>query len=91
MKFTILDRIVFWLTANRWNRLISLVLIRYHSKQTINSIQLHVLTAEFDPTQNAAFKRIEKGNLMNRDETEAERTRQILRNALAKFQARKSA
>lgn len=57
MKFSIIDRVIFKLTARRWNRLISMILCRHYERGTINSAQLHTLTAEFDPTQKAAAER----------------------------------
>ena len=67
MKFSLLDRIIFRLTARRWNRLINLTLMRHYEKRTIDSAQMHTLAAEFDPTQDAAHKRIIGGELYNRE------------------------
>lgn len=66
MKFSITDRIIFKLTARRWNRLISIVLCRQNERGQITSAQLHTLTAEFDPTQQAAHRRIKHGQLRER-------------------------
>jgi hypothetical protein len=35
-----------------WNKQISKILCRAHSDRIINSEQLHILTAAFDPTQD---------------------------------------
>lgn len=39
------------LTHRLWNRQISRILCRAYSQGVVNSEQLHILTAAFDPTQ----------------------------------------
>lgn len=39
------------LTHRIWNRRISAILCRAYDSRIINSEQLHILAAEFDPTQ----------------------------------------
>ena len=62
MTFSLLDRLIFRLTARRWNRLICAVLCRHSSMSTwtarLSSSQLHKLAAEFDPTQKARWNNI---------------------------------
>ncbi len=57
MRFSWFDRLIFRLTHRRWNRLISRVLSEHYGLRKgsarLDSHQLHVLAAEFDPTQGA--------------------------------------
>ena len=53
-----LDRWLLWWTARRWNRLIARVLCRAYSDGVISSQQLHILTREFDPTQDGTVGRL---------------------------------
>lgn len=46
-----LRRFVLRRTHRLWNRRISAILCRAYQKRVINSEQLHVLAAKFDPTQ----------------------------------------
>lgn len=47
------------LTARLWNRwIICRVLLRAHEAGVVNSQQLHLLTKEFDPTQNGTVGRL---------------------------------
>lgn len=39
-------------THRMWNRRISRILCQAYSNRTINSEQLHILAAKFDPTQD---------------------------------------
>lgn len=48
---SIIDRIIYRLTARRWNHLISRVLCAHYECNRLTSAQLHRLAAEFDPTQ----------------------------------------
>lgn len=47
-----MDRLIRRLTHRIWNREISRLLCRAYERRHIDSTQLHILTAQFDPTQN---------------------------------------
>jgi hypothetical protein len=53
-----IDGWILRLTARRWNRLIARVLCRAYSDRVITSKQLHILTREFDPTQDGTVGRL---------------------------------
>lgn len=62
--FTRFDRLVFRLTAQRWNRIAFSVLHearRGHHGPALTDAQLYALLAQFDPTQRPAWKRIVPG------------------------------
>lgn len=44
-------RLILKLTHRLWNREISRILCRAYENREINSEQLHILAAKFDPTQ----------------------------------------
>jgi len=44
-------RLILKATHRMWNRRISAALCRAYQDRTINSEQLHILAAKFDPTQ----------------------------------------
>lgn len=46
-----LTTMILRLTHRMWNRRISRILCHAYDKRIINSLQLHELTARFDPTQ----------------------------------------
>lgn len=46
-----MKKLILKLTHSMWNKIISRLLCRAYSEGTINSKQLHILTAKFDPTQ----------------------------------------
>lgn len=46
-----MKRLILKLTHRLWNRRISILLCRAAERGHINSKQLHILTAMFDPTQ----------------------------------------
>lgn len=52
------DRLIMRCTRRCWNRLIARVLCRAYQHGIINSHQLHVLTREFDPTQDGTVGRL---------------------------------
>ncbi len=54
-NFSWLDKMILRLTCRVWNRLISRQLCRHYNYGVINSRQLHILTADFDPTQKAVY------------------------------------
>jgi hypothetical protein len=62
-RYSWLDRLIYRLTARRWNKLINNVLCHQYEQQWIDSIQLHNLSSDFDPTQCPAWKRIQNGQL----------------------------
>jgi hypothetical protein len=49
-----LTRLVLAWTHRMWNRRISRILCQAYSDRVINSEQLHILAAKFDPTQKHA-------------------------------------
>ena len=62
--FTLLDRVVYRLTARRWNKLAWRVLIeatRGDHGPRLSDAQFCALLAQFDPTQRPAWKRIVPG------------------------------
>lgn len=64
MSYSIFDRLVYRLTASRWNRLASAVLLearRGHHGPPLTDEQLYPLLAQFDPTQRPAWRRIIPG------------------------------
>lgn len=46
-----MKKLILKLTHRLWNRRISAILCRAYSDGVINSEQLHILAAKFDPTQ----------------------------------------
>ena len=46
-----IQRLILRLTHRLWNRQISRILCRAYSDRVINSEQLHILAAKFDPAQ----------------------------------------
>jgi hypothetical protein len=51
-----IQKLVIRFTHRFWNRIISGVLCRAYSEGVINSKQLHILAAKFDPTQKHEVK-----------------------------------
>lgn len=43
--------VILWITHQMWNRRINIILCRAYDANLINSHQLHVLAAAFDPSQ----------------------------------------
>lgn len=52
-----MKRLIMKATSRWWNELISAVLCRAYSRGVIDSAQLHILTREFDPTQDGYVTR----------------------------------
>lgn len=77
-RYSILDRIIYRLTARRWNKFILHVLFRHCGRGEwqagLSSEQLHILAAEFDPTQKARWTAItDDGHLVFREDVHLDR------------------
>lgn len=57
-----IERIIVRVTARIWNRIASRVLNAAYERKQIDSRVLHILAAEFDPTQDGAVRRIMRGH-----------------------------
>jgi hypothetical protein len=59
VRLTWMQRLVARLTRRRpWNTIASTILCRAHEQGIITSQQLHLLTREFDPTQQGTVSRL---------------------------------